>query len=140
MKTKVTLATLIKSANIPAKLIRAVVKQLGGWKQFTESAPDISNHGIDGGFAGFIYHVDTCAFTKRNRATIAQLAEEQAEDFGQGVLEMIQSFRCIGPDFTTGEIARCLYGRGDDTTILNGLAWYAAEEVARAYVDATERE
>ena len=130
---KKTMANLISETNIPAGLVRAVVKQSGGWESFCESAPDIANHGIGGGFHGFIYYADTVKFTKANRANIAKLAEAQAADFGQGVLEMIQGFNCLGKEFGTGEIARCLYGRGDDSQIMNALAWYAGEEVCREY-------
>jgi hypothetical protein len=138
---KATLSSLIKSAeHIPAPLVRAVVSQLGGWESFKGSAHDITNHGISGGFCGFIYHSDTCQFARKHRADIALLAEEQASQFGEDVLTMIQNFNCVGKDYSTGEIGRCLYGRGDDTQILNGLAWYAGEEVSRAYTDLLERE
>lgn len=132
------LQELIESTNIPETLVRAVVRQAGGWESFEEAAPDIARHGIDGGFHGFIYHTDTLKFAKKNRASIAELAESQASDFGMGVLEMIQGFRCLGIEYSTGEIARCLYGSGDDTQILNAFAWYAGEETARAYADMTE--
>ena len=136
---KTTLKALCNSSDIPAPLIRAVVRQLGGWESFQESAPDINNHGLSGGFSGFTYYTDTVAFARKNRAAIAQLAERDADDFGQGVLEMIQGFRCLQGGYTQAEIAKCLYGRGDDTQILNALAWYAGESVARAYCDLCEQ-
>ena len=40
MKTT-TLAKLIESTYIPAGLVRAVVRQFGGWESFTESAPEV---------------------------------------------------------------------------------------------------
>ena len=139
---KTTLKKLIESSNIPAPLIRAVVRQLGGWDSFTASAPDIANHGIDGGFHGFIYYVDTVAFAKRHRASIQTMAKEQASDFGSSVIEMIQNFGCFRNDKPTeSEICTALYGgRSEDGTrnVLNALAWYAGEEVARAYQDLTE--
>lgn len=168
--TKVTLATLIEQSNIPASLIRAVVRQMGGWQSFTESAPDICRGGIDGGFHGFIYHADTLPFTKRNRAAILELAKSQADDFGQDVIEMVAGFNCLGgrtvqnrmsghgswiPDPQreqerrkilgeyTESVARCLYGgrtSDDDTEVLNALAWYAGEEVAREYCRLTEQD
>jgi hypothetical protein len=137
-KTRTSQTQFIKSTNIPARLVRAVIRQSGGWDRFEEMAPDISNHGAAGGFNGWIYSVETEAFTKRHRSTIAQLAEEQAKEFGQGVLEMIASFNCFrGLDLEQGEIARCLYtGIGEDeNSIRNALAWYALEETANAYCD-----
>lgn len=133
--TKLTQSEFINQARTPAKLTRAVIKQLGGWASFKESAEDICNHGINGGYGGFIYYSDTVPFFTRNRRAIIDLAKEQAADFGQGVLEMIAGFNCFAGDYTADEIGETLFGRDPDTQIANGLAWYAGEEVARCYVD-----
>lgn len=140
-KTKPSLKALIKSTNIPASLVRAVVKQMGGWESFAESAPDITRHGIDGGFNGFIYNSETEPFASRNREAIASMAEGQAEDFGTPVIEMIQNFGCFrnGTKPTDSEIGLALYAGKDKENglpVLNALAWYAGEEVSRAYCDA----
>jgi len=130
-----SLVSLIDSTNIPESLVRAVVRQMGGWESFKQSAPDITRHGISGGFHGFIYYSDTIAFAKRNRKAILEMANWQAEQFGQGLVEMIKGFRCMN-GATETEIVEGLAGRGTDTQVPNGLAWYAGEEVARAYCDA----
>lgn len=141
---KTTLKELIKSSSIPASLIRAVIRQMGGWETFTGYAPDITRHGIDGGFNGFIYYADTLPFAKRNSAAIAEMAASQADDFGTPVLDMVRSFGCFRqspPDFAS--ISTALYGgraQEETDTVLNALAWYAAEEVARAYCDLVESE
>lgn len=140
IKTKITLASFCLRSNIPESLIRAVVKQMGGWESFTESAPDVCRGGIDGGFHGFIYYVDTEAFAKRNREAIAEMASAQAGDFGIGVIEMIRGFGCFqhGTKPTDEEIGSALYAgkdAKDGLPVLNALAWYAGEEVARAYCD-----
>lgn len=123
------------------KLARAVVKQFGDDEAFIESAPDVVNHGINGGFSGWIYYTETTAFARKNRAAITELAEELASDFGMGTLEMVQGFNCLGKeDYSTNEIGRALYGRGDDTQILNALAWFAAEEVCREWRDMNDSE
>ncbi len=142
---KITLSKLIDSSNIPAKLIRAVVNQIGGWESFTESAHDIANHGIDGGFSGFVYYSDTEPFARRNRALIAEMAADQARDFGMGTLEMIRGFGCFrnGTKPTDEEIGSALYAgkdAKDGLPVLNALAWYAGEEVARAYNDLIEND
>ena len=145
MKTatkNVTLSKLIESSNIPASLIRAVVRQMGGWQSFTEAAPDICRGGIDGGFNGFIYNADTEPFARRNREAIAEMASAQANDFGIGVIKMIRGFGCFqnGTKPTDEEIGSALYaGRDakDGLPVLNALAWYAGEEVSRAYCDLT---
>jgi len=130
--TEPSIANLITSTNIPESLVRAVVSQMGGWKSFEESARDICHHGIDGGFHGFLYYSDTIRFTKRNRKAIIEMASEQARDFGIGLVEMIKGFNCL-KGATETEIVEGLAGSTTETQVPNGLAWYAGEEVARAY-------
>lgn len=139
-----------KSEFCKDRLAAAVVRQLGGWESFTESARDISNHGIDGGFSGFIYYAETIQFARRNRPAILDLLKEQAADFGEsGPIALVRGFNCLTdrrgpkpvPEYTEDEISGALYGsaKGDAAeVILNALAWYAGEEIARRYTDATE--
>lgn len=137
-----TMKTLIASTNIPAPLVRAVVKQIGGWDDETRLAlEDIARHGADVGFSGFVYYADTVSFFNRTKRNILELAESQARDFGIGMLEMVMGFRRIkNLDVTQDNVAKVLYsGRGDCADqIKNCMAWYAAEEVALAYVDMLE--
>ena len=138
--------TLIANSSIPATLIRAVVKSMDGWDYFKQSAQDVVDHGASCGFGNFIYYTDTIAFTAKNRKAIAELAAQQAADFGESSeIEMILGFKCLQhDDLTSSDIARALYGRltddGKKTTIYNVLAWYALEEVARAYCDLLEQD
>jgi hypothetical protein len=128
------------------ELGKAVIRQFGGFNSFKECAEDVTNHGINAGFHGFIYYTDTCKFAKRNRNAIRRLAEEQARDFGESPLTMIANFSCLrDSELSEMEIAAVLLGttsndQAIDAQIFNALAWYAAEEVCRAYVDATEQE
>ena len=144
---KLTMKTLIANSSIPATLIRAVVKNMNGWKSFKESAQDVVDHGASCGFGNFVYYTDTVAFTAKNRKTIAEYAAEQSKDIGyKDEIEMILSFNGLQHDdpITTSEVARALYGRLTDddkkTMIYNALAWYALEEVARAYYDLLEQD
>lgn len=144
MKTKITLANFIKSTNIPASLVRAVVRQIGGLENFKSYAPDITNHGINGGFTGFIYYKDTEQFAKANKDAISEMASSQAQEIGyDSTFAMIRSFNCFrGDNLTDGDLMRALCrGKNPENgpNILNGLAWYAGEEVARAYTDLMER-
>jgi hypothetical protein len=138
--------TLIANSSIPATLIRAVVKNMNGWDSFKESAQDVVDHGAACGFGNFIYYTDTVVFTAKNRKAIAELAAQQAADFGDSSeIEMILGFNCLQhDDLTSSDIARALYGRLADTDtetiIYNALAWYALEEVARAYCDLLDQE
>jgi hypothetical protein len=138
--------TLIANSSIPATLIRAVVKDMNGWDSFKGDAQDVVDHGAACGFGNFIYYTDTIAFTAKNRKTIAELAAQQAADFGDSSeIEMILGFNQLKhDDLTSSDIARALYGRLTDddkkTTIYNVLAWYALEEVSRAYCDLVEQD
>jgi hypothetical protein len=140
--TKITLTKLITETNIPKSLVRAVVRQFGGWNSFVESAPDVCRGGIGGGFHGFIYTRETEAFAKRNIAAIQKMAQVQAQDSGTSVTEMIQGFGCFRQDEkpTDSEIGIALYaGKDDGAGVLNALAWYAGEEVCREYERLTEK-
>ena len=132
---KPSLANLIDSTNIPESLVRAVVRQMGGWESFKESAPDITRHGISGGYRGFLYYSETVPFAKRNRKAILEMARQQADDLGMGLVEMVKGFNCL-KGATETEIVEGLAGATDQTQVPNGLAWYAGEEVSRAYCDA----
>jgi hypothetical protein len=129
-----------KRTGFPLPLLRAVARQHGGWSEFRESAPDISRHGIDGGFHGFIYYTETVKFYKAHRAAILDLLEQQAEDLGMDPTEMVCSFNCLRTEDpadkreTHREVWRTLGGRmsADDYLVANAMAWYAAEEAARA--------
>lgn len=137
-QTKITQSRFLAESGLNPKLARAVISQMGGWQSFSESALDVCRGGIDGGFHGFIYNVDTEAFAKRNRALIQELASEQAAEFGTSVTEMIQDFGCFrnGTKPTDQEIGLALYAgkeAKDSVPVLNALAWYAGEEVCRAY-------
>lgn len=132
-----TLKHFIKHSHINAKLIRAVVKQSGGWEDFKENASGMAQ-GIDGGYHGFIYYADTVAFFRRNAAVILELAALVADDVGEDMLTLIQGFGCFRNDRPSqGDLGKALYqGKGEDaTTILNCMAWFAGEEVARSYTE-----
>jgi hypothetical protein len=124
------------------KLAQAVIEQMGGEESFLQSWEDIINHGISVGFSGFIYYSETTDFAKRNIRLIREMARQQADDFGMGMLEMIQGFNCLMTrervkpycfDYSVDYIGETVFGDGDDTQILNALAWYAAEEVCHQF-------
>ena len=133
---KKTLKNFIENSGINAKLIRAVIRQSGGWLSFQERALDISKHGISGGFSGWIYYTETCAFYAKNQSLIVELVESQSDEYGHPSAQgMVKSFRSL--DATLSEIGHTLYGnkRQHDTQVANALAWFAAESVVIAYND-----
>ena len=137
---KKALKNFIEYSGIDAKLIRAVVRQSGGWRSFKESAQDIANYGISGGFGGWIYYAETCQFYAKNQGAIVALAEQLADDIGyQSAQDMVKGFNVLNA--TLSEIGYTLYGnkRQHDAQVANALAWFAAEEVARRFVDWIEQ-
>jgi hypothetical protein len=114
------------------KLQMAVYRQLGSddMTDFIETLQDVARGGADAGFSGFIYYDDTVGFTRRNRALIWKQLEEDSDNYGQSVADMVCGFNCF-KGYTPNEVLAGLYGRGDNvTTVYNGLAWYALETVA----------
>jgi len=135
---KKTIKAFCQYANIDSNLIKAVIRQSGGWSDFQEQASDIANHGTSGRFYGWIYHThtDTCEFYAKNQQLISDLVESQADEYGYAsAQDMVKKF--CGMDSTMSEIRYTLYGnkRQHDIYVANALVWYAAEKVARAYAD-----
>ena len=130
---KKTLKNFIENSGINAKLIRAVIRQSGNWQSFQDMAPDIANHGISGGFSGWIYYTETCEFYAKNQALIVALIEQWANDSNLSPIDFVAGFNCFGADKPS--IVKTLYGnkRQHDTIVANDLVWFAAESVAIAY-------
>jgi hypothetical protein len=137
-----TLKEFVKATHINEKLVRAVVRQSGGWDSFKEDAPDVARHGVDGGFHGWIYYTETLRFTRNNKKAIMEALEEMAFSLGEGgVLKMVTDFGVFRNDpISEDEVARAVYqGKGERATdVLNVLAWFAMEEVSRSYADLLE--
>ncbi len=132
----------INHSSLSARLIRATILQFGDWDYFKQTASDIAQYGAAGSFNGFIYYTDTLKFTRNNKKPILDLCfkmDEQIENIGS--IAFIASFNCL-KGVTQDSIARAIYvGKGDDSTqVLNALAWFALEEVAKAYCDFSENE
>ena len=125
------LSDVLKERSEYKTLINAVIRRVG-----MDSVQDINNHGIGGGFNGFIYYKDTVAFWKAHRKDIMRFAEEMADSLGEDTISMIQNFNCLGKkDYSSTDIAKALYaGKGDVAEqIQNAMAWFAAEEVCRMF-------
>lgn len=136
-----TIKQVCEESIVPAKLVRAVIRQLGGGKEAIETLGDVYRHGAMGGFSGFTYYSDCVKFYKRNRCDIVDMAETMADDLGENVIEMVRNFGCMKWDKKDDHIiAKALYGclKDDDDRVIevvNALAWFALEEVARAFYD-----
>lgn len=134
-----TIKAFTEVSHIDSKLIRAVVRQVGGWESFKEIAQDVTRSGANAGFSGFIYYSDTVAFTKRVRSEVLSLAENLASDLGESsAFVCIASFNCL--DLSPDAVAEAFYNARSEsrTEVYNALAWFALEEVCRSFDDQSE--
>lgn len=117
-------------------LFRAVLRQ--GDFDF-ETLQQISNHGIDGGFSGFIYWNETIPFYNRNKRAILALAYEMINECGiDGIGQFLAGFGCL-KGYSASDCEQALMSNNDDTQVIkNALTWFAAEEAARFIVDSVE--
>ena len=114
-------------------LINAVYNRIG-----KDSIMDVVNHGIDGGFNGFIYYSETHSFAMRYRSIIVRMLEDSAEELGEDVVNMVSNFGVFRNNPMDNEDKKDLYkylggGRPQQGAITNVMAWFAAEEVCRMF-------
>lgn len=124
---------ILKNNSDYKTLINAVINRVG-----MDNIESINRNGIDGGYSGFIYYSDTHAFAMRYRKLIVKLLEDQANDFGQEVVEMVSGFGIFRNSPMDNEDRKELYkylggGKCQQSTITNLMAWFAAEEVCRMF-------
>lgn len=126
-----TRSQFLKHCSFP-ELSRAVLNQIGlTWEEISSRPSDFQN--ANAGVSGFISYHETHEFTKKHRKTIVEMLEEQADEFGQDVVEMVNGFGVFRPDGMNKDDKKDLYrllggGLPDQGTITNVMAWYALEE------------
>ena len=141
MAQKIKMSDFLKSTNINPKLAGAVIRQFGGWEDFKEKAHDVANHGIDGGYCGFIYYDETNAFAKKHKKLIIENVKQFADDVGESFAKVIADFNCLkNTGIKENDVMMALMSpRSCEeytvTQVYNALAWYAGETVAHEYVD-----
>ena len=121
------------------ELQKRVIEQLSGESELDRDnasiLKDIASYGADAGFSGFIYYNDTCKFFDNNKDLIMeQLLDDRVNIGYNSLTEMLSSFKCF-KDVDTYDIEAFLINSEDEsneeqTTLKNGLAWYALESVA----------
>lgn len=132
MKSK---AQVLRENSSYKTLINAVINNIG-----LESVSDVNNHGIDGGFNGFIYYNETHAFAMRYRKMIVKLLEEHADNLGAEVVQMVSEFGVFRNSEMDNEDRKDLYkylggGRPEQGPITNVMSWFAAETICRFFED-----
>ena len=137
------ISTYKEKGNLDYRLINAVLDQLSIEDDGGGTLEDIANHGISGGFTGFVYYAETAQFYADNQELIRDQLKEEAESYGSdSAISLVMSFNCINDviygETTEDEVGETLYSLNHDQQVANCLAWYAAETVARDYVDIKE--
>lgn len=141
MAQKIKMSDFLKAANINPKLTAAVIRQFGGWQTFQEKAHDVANHGIDGGYCGFLYYAETAAFVKKHKKLIIENVKQLADDVGENFTKVIADFNCLkNTGIAENDVIMALMSpRSCEgytvTQVHNALAWYAGETVAHEYTD-----
>lgn len=116
-------------------LQNAILKQIGiSKKEFKANVRDYQN--AQNGIPGFTYYSDTHAFALKNQKSIVELLEEQADDLGEEVANMVSNFGVFRNGMDKEEkkdLYRYLSGvkKGYETnSVLNVFAWFAVEHLA----------
>lgn len=83
---------------------------------------------------GFTYHSDTVPFGQKIRAIVKPILKDYADDFGEsGIFSMMQKWKVLS-DYSIDEIAEGWASNEDEdlhTAVMNAIAWFALEEIAR---------
>ena len=90
-----------------------------------DTIKDIYNHGINGGFSGMTYYIDTVAFHDKYESEIWDMLNEDADSQGCTIIELIASFGCKN-------------NVGSMEQFKNLLSWYSVERVCSLIVDECE--
>ena len=111
-------------------------------KEEKEVLSNVYNNGADWGVPKFTYYTDTCEFSKNFMNEIYEHLKFVAYELGECPFEMVTKFNCLKDSKPlVHEVADVIHGKPDkatvndgmETVILNALAWFTLEEVAREY-------
>ena len=136
-----------RNSSFPVQTVNNVIEALGypltgSGETFKELSADLVNcaeNGANIGISGFIYYSETISFFKKNRTAITSHIERTAEEFGTDIFEMVQCFGVFrnSEKPTPSEIGKALWDKSKTypelTALYNVFAWYALEEVSRAW-------
>ena len=129
------------SRGVNPLLTIAVIEQFG-IESFLECAGDVYNHGITGGFSGFIYYTDTEPFYIDNRDLIIAWAKDFYESLGisDSLVGFIAGFGSMkSQGFSADDIGEFLYSNNADldnfTYFANNMSWGVAEEICYGYTE-----
>jgi hypothetical protein len=134
-------------STFPERTVNKVIEALGYpltgsgdiLKELSAELVNCAEYGADINISGFISYNETVPFFKENRTAIASHIERTAEESGTDIFSLVQSFGVFrnSEKPTPSEIGKALWDSSQtypDLKILyNVFAWYALEEVSRAW-------
>lgn len=127
------------------ELIEAVITQFDA-DCFLDSASDVANYGISGGFGGWTYYHETEEFYEQNKTLIINWLEEFKNEIGyQSVSDFLLNCNTMKTqEFDADDIEAFLGDDGKDldcyTNFANAMSWIAASEVCHLYERIAEHE
>lgn len=128
---------IFKITIMNTNLKNAVLTQIGvSKKEFKKNVSDYRD--ASAGISGFIYYSDTHEFSMANQSDIVELLEEQAEESGQEVVEMVKNFGIFKGSMDRDELKDLYNYLGGNKKIEQGavtniMAWFAVESLAFEY-------
>ena len=140
-------AYISNNSYFPKQTVKNVIEELGyplagsydGFRELSGVLVNCAEHGAKIGIIGFIYYNETIPFFKKNRTAIISHIERTAEEFGTDIFSMVQDFGVFrnSEKPTPAEIGKALWDKSHTypelTSLYNVFAWYALEEVSRAW-------
>jgi len=134
-------------SSFPERTVNNVIKALGypltgsgnTFKELSAELVKCAEHGADIHIIGFIFNCETVPFFKKNSVAIASHIERTAEELGTDIFSMVQNFGVFhnSEKPTPTEIGKALWDKNKTypelTVLYNVFAWYALEEVSRAW-------
>ena len=115
-------------------LADAIIDQLGTdgtAEEILGTLHDVTVGGANAGFGGFITHNELWEFFQANKSALVEMLEEQAEQLGVGVLEMVVGFNCLKDSgYTSSDVGKVLFGDDDESSIVDAVCWCALETLA----------
>jgi hypothetical protein len=135
------------NSTFPERTVNHVVEALGyplsgsgdTLKELSAEFVNVAEYGANIGISGFIYYSETIPFFKRHSVAIASHIERTAAEFGIDMFSMVQGFGAFhnSEKPTPTEIGKALWDRSQSypelTSLYNVFAWYALEEISRAW-------
>jgi hypothetical protein len=138
---------IYKYSGFSKRTVNHVIESLGfplngsgnTFNELSSQFENVTEHGANVGFCGFIYYYETIAFYKSHRQDIVRHLENTAAELGEDIISMVQNFGIFrnSEKPSTSEIGKALWNNGkcneNLTELYNVFAWYALEEVSRTW-------